>query len=157
MSRPRLLDLGNDVQTIIDEADWPRVDGMTLYLGVNGYVYYSNWSGGRSDPKTLHQFLLGRTPGMQIDHINGNKLDNRRCNLRVTTAQVNQANRKQLNSNNTSGHRGVVVRMGTRRPYIAQIMVNRKMLYLGSFLTVEEAVEARRAAELQHYGEECPR
>ena len=139
---------------ILDEQDLLRLDGRTVYMGSNGYAYFSTNATG---PITLHSFVMGGSlPGLHIDHINGNRLDNRRANLRFTSAQVNQVNRKRLNRNNHSGVRGVTVRTGARNPYIAQITVNRRNLYLGSYPTLEEARSARRVAEFEHYGEVCP-
>ena len=149
--RPRLLDLK------FDESDRVLVEAHTVYLGTNGYAYYSNWENGRSYPRTLHSLIVGPTPPKShIDHINGDKLDNRRENLRVVSPGRNQVNRHGLNKNNGSGARGVTVRKSGPNPYIAQIMVDRKVHHLGSFPTLESAVAARRAAELEHWGELCP-
>ncbi len=153
---PLLLDLSNGI-ALIDAADAHLITGKTLYKGTNGYIYYSIWENGKSTPHTLHALICGSTPGQHIDHRNGDKTDNRRANLRVVSPQTNQANRKRLNRNNTSGHRGVVCRRKLKRPWVAQIMVNRKTIYLGSYETPELATEARRLAEIEYYGEECPR
>lgn len=144
--------------TCIDQADWPSVQNKALYRGTNGYAYFSTWDGFRSSPQTLHGFLLSAPKGAHIDHINGDKLDNRRDNLRVVTASVNGANRHQLNKNNTSGVRGVsyAPNFSISKPWRAQIMANRKARHLGLFATKEEAVAARKAAELANYGELCP-
>jgi hypothetical protein len=153
-ARPRLLDLPHGHRTTIDEADWPLVAGLTLYRGTNGYVYFSTWSEGASRPQTLHSYLLGGSrTGLHIDHINGDPLDNRRSNLRFVTPSVNQANRKRR-----PGRRGVTYSPGlsASKPWRAQITANRKNLHLGLFATEAEAVEARRAAELHHFGEYCP-
>lgn len=154
-ARPRLLDLPHGHQTQIDEADYPLVEGLTLYRGSNGYAYFSEWRDGKSHPQTLHGRLMAPPAGSHVDHINGDKLDNRRENLRIVTPQRNQVNRKQRNRNNTSGVRGVR-RHGQCDRWVAQITVNRKNIYLGLFGRFEDAVEARRAAELEHYGELCP-
>jgi len=84
----------------------------------------------------------------EIDHINGNRLDNRWCNLAASDRQTNAKNQK-LYSNNTSGCSGVVLTAyGTWR---AQIAVGQsRKISLGTYRTKEEAVAARRAAEMQH-------
>lgn len=151
--KPRLLDLPHGYQAVIDEADWPAVSKLTLYRGTNGYVYFSVWKDGKSHPRTLHGLLTRPPRGSHTDHINGDKLDNRRGNLRVVTPSRNQVNRKRLNRNNTSGVRGVARAFGKWR---AQITVNRKNHHLGLFASKEEAIAARREAELEHYGEFCP-
>jgi len=147
----RLLDLQ------IDAEDEALLEGLTLYLGTNGYVYYSVWKDGKSTPFTLHGLLMGHHSGMHIDHINGDKLDNRRSNLRVVTPQVNQINRKRRNKNNTSGLRGVALSFpGARNPWRAQITANGKNHHLGLFATKTAAIQARRSAELKGFGEFCP-
>jgi hypothetical protein len=158
MTRPLLLDLPHGARTVIDESDWSRVKDLTLYLGKNGYVYFSTWSDGRSKPRTLHQLLMSAPRGTHIDHINGDKTDNRRANLRIVSPQINQVNRKRLNRNNTSGVRGVSFRprRSATRPWHAQISVAGKTLYLGLFESRELAIEARKAAEIRHFGELCP-
>lgn len=81
-------------------------------------------------------------------------MDNRRINLRVVTPQINQVNRKRLNKNNRSGARGVYLARDGK--WCAQIMVYRKTLYLGRYVDIEQAIAARKAAELLYFGEACP-
>jgi len=144
----------------LDEQDWTMADDrmLTIYLGTNGYAYYSTWKDGKSHPRTLHSLIMGPTPPKShIDHINGDKLDNRRENLRVVTPGRNQVNRHRLNRNNTSGTRGVQrTNQSQRNPWRAQITVDHKNIHLGLFATEQEAIAARRDAELLHYGELCP-
>lgn len=131
---------------------------LTVYEGVNGYAYFSVWRDGKSNPQTLHGFLMQPPDGSHVDHINGDKLDNRRANLRVVTPQLNQVNRKRLNRNNTSGLRGVAFRpsLSKSNPWHAQIQSDGKNHHLGLFATEAEAVWARRRAELEYFGELCP-
>lgn len=156
--RPKLLDLPHGYQTVIDEADWPLVEGLTIYRGTNGYVYFSTWANGRSNPQTLHRYLLAPPRGTHVDHINGDKLDNRRSNLRVVSPSLNGANRHHLNRNNRSGTRGVSFRpdLSRGRPWQAHIMAGRRSKHLGLFATREEAIEARRRSEAELFGEACP-
>jgi len=152
LGRPKLLDLPHLVDSDLDTSSLGA-----LYLGSNGYVYYSRWANGASQPYLFHRWVVDAPPGSVVDHINGDKLDNRRANLRIVTNQLNQVNRKRLNMNNTSGHRGVRRSNASRKnPWLAQIMVNRRAIYLGLFPTVEAAVAARAAAEMEHWGELCP-
>jgi hypothetical protein len=85
--------------------------------------------------------------GFCVDHIDGNPLNNALTNLRVVTFGQNGHNRKRLNANNTSGASGVIKK---RAKFAAQIMVNRKGIYLGSFDTFEQAKNAREAANVSH-------
>ncbi|MGI8478002.1 MAG: HNH endonuclease [Thermomicrobiales bacterium] len=154
-----MLDLPGGHQTVIDQADYPLVEDLTMYLGVNGYVYFSRWVNGKSQTQTLHRFLMSAPKGMHVDHVNGDKTDNRRSvNLRAVTPQTNQVNRLRLNKNNTSGIRGVAHRphMSVRNPWRAQIMVNHRCLHLGMFPTQDAAVAARKDAERRFFEEVCP-
>lgn len=76
--------------TTIDGADFDLVSQHRWYLN-NGYAVAR--IGGK--PTCMHVFLIGRAPsGYHIDHINRNKLDNRRANLRIVTAAENLRNRR---------------------------------------------------------------
>lgn len=96
-------------------------------------------------------FITGRFPrdGMDIDHINGIKTDNRWCNLRQATRSQNNMNSGNP-KNNTTGQKGV---HPTRDRWFARIKVKGKIIHLGVFKLFEEAVSARKAAELKYFGE----
>lgn len=87
--------------------------------------------------------------GMQIDHINGVKSDNRISNLRLVCPQDNQKN-MAIPRSNSSGVIGVGWDNKTSR-WRAKIMVNRKTIHLGRFDTLEAASTARKKAE-HRYG-----
>jgi hypothetical protein len=85
---------------------------------------------------------------VSIDHINGDKLDNRRENLRLATRREQSMNPSDpLSVRNTSGYRGVHFTKATQK-WSAQIGVAHRQVYLGQFETIEEAIEARRIAEM---------
>lgn len=87
----------------------------------------------------LHRYLLGAELFEQkVDHINGDTLDNRRENLRLASNGVNALNRTQVNSNNTSGVRGVAWSK-QKQMWRARVKVCNKCLHLGHFNTVEDA------------------
>lgn len=83
-----------------------------------------------------------------VDHINGDKMDNRRENLRLRTRPEQMSNTNDaLRSTNTSGYRGVSYAANRERygkPWRATVTVNYKSKTIGWFATVEEAAEARR-------------
>ena len=90
----------------------------------------------------------GHTLYQCIDHINGDKLDNRRENLRQTTHQINMQNKKRYVTN-TSGVTGVRhIGIERPRPWEARISRNGGPVIIGLFATKSEAVRARRGAEL---------
>ncbi len=89
--------------------------------------------------------------GQEIDHINGDRSDNRWCNLRVVSRTQNNMNAK-VKSNNSSGFTGVSYDK-RRDSWAAEIKINKRKIFLGRFATLEEAVDSRRKAEIEHFGE----
>lgn len=103
----------------------------------------------------MHHFILGETlPGHEVDHINGDGLDNQRSNLRLLTHQQNLMNRGPQ-KNNTSGYKGVTFRTFDRSPkkWQAQLRVNKKTVHLGCFLCPHEAAERYNRAAKQYFGD----
>lgn len=99
----------------------------------------------------MHQEIMGRVQGMEIDHRNLNKLDNRRENLRICThAQNNQNEDKQ--SRNTSGFKGVNWHKASRK-WRASIRANNKQIALGVFDSPVEAAMAYDKAAVELHGE----
>jgi len=92
----------------------------------------------------------GRARRNRFDHINGDKADNRVCNLREATNQQNHANRG-AQRNSTSGVKGVYW-FKPQQKWKAQICVNKRSIVLGYFATKEEAITARKAAEDKYHG-----
>lgn len=112
-------------------------------LDKNGYVK-------NSKQEYLHR-IITREETLFVDHIDGNKLNNTLSNLRVCSNADNLKNRVKLPANNTSGILGV--RFNTNRnKWTAEIQANKVVHRLGYFNTKEEAVAARREAELLYFG-----
>lgn len=111
----------------------------------SGYVYIK--IGPKPYPAHRLAFLLmtGRWPENEVDHINGDRTDNRWINLRQATRNQNMRN-KATYKTNTSGTPGVHFHTRTGR-WQARIQVDGKRIALGSFDTQEEAVQERRRAE----------
>ena len=92
----------------------------------------------------MHRVLLKAEKGVQIDHINHNKLDNQKENLRLVTQQENFWN-TPIRKTNTTGYKGVSIEKRTGK-FIAQIVFNGKQKYLGSFSEKEKAALAYNEA-----------
>lgn len=89
--------------------------------------------------------VYGEAPNGQIDHINGDKLDNRISNLRVVTMTENRRNQRRPR-NNRSGYVGVAWNPKNRN-WNARIGVGGRTLHLGSFECIDDAIAARKAGE----------
>ena len=100
---------------LFDLADLTLIRRHTWHLGKRGYPATHTLRG----TVVLHRLLIPEAGGMEIDHINGDKLDNRRANLRACTHQQNGFNQKRRQTN-TSGYIGVsfVPRLGCFEAYI---------------------------------------
>jgi hypothetical protein len=87
----------------------------------------------------------------EVDHIDGNKLNNKIENLRAATTKQNQWNSKKPITN-TSGYKGVSWHKN-KNNWISSITLFGKLKYLGSFKTAEQAHEAYKQAAIKHFGE----
>lgn len=94
-------------------------------------------------------YMSGVTPKADVDHINGNRSDNRWDNLREVTRVENTRNRK-IPSSNTSGVIGVYWGAARNR-WVATISLAQKNVVVGAFKDFADAVAARKLAE-QQYG-----
>jgi hypothetical protein len=104
----------------------------------------------------LHRLVwlihTGEWPKYEIDHINGNRHDNRISNLRDVPKRINQQNQHKARSSSTTGLLGVS-KCRHRDGFLAQIRVNRKTKSLGFFATKERAHEAYLAAKRELHSE----
>ena len=110
-------------------------------VGIKGKTYQEH--------RIIMMLCFGHIPeNAEIDHINHVRDDNRLFNLRFVTGSENSRN-KSVSSKNTTGVTGVYFSKA-RKKYRARISVNRKMIHLGAFETLEEAAEARRQADRKY-------
>jgi hypothetical protein len=136
----------NNYEFIIDKEDLKNVSSNNWYFNkAIGYI--------SSKRIYLHRFIMNAKKGEIVDHINKNKLDNRKENLRLCTIKENVRNCK-LSKNNNSGFNGVSKHhTGKWRSYI---MVDRKQIFLGLFEDIKDAIGARITAEIKYFGEFAP-
>ncbi len=141
---------GESIQ--IDEEDFPKVSARRWYVvQPDGKKSYAMSRGRDGKTVYLHRLVMDVGPGEEIDHKNGDGLDNRKHNLRIATRQQNCANTPPQPSN-TSGFKGVYWRK-ERRSWVALIQVNRRQRYIGSFRSKEDAARAYDRVAHDVFGE----
>lgn len=123
----------------VDNEDYEKVNKYRWFITTVGYV--ETLMGGKK--QYLHRFLLN-FPSQIVDHINQNKLDNRKINLRLANKRINAFNSK-IRCDNKTGRKGVCFSGGK---YIATIWLNGKQIYLGSSYSYDKAVVLRERGEL---------
>jgi len=151
----RLIPLTQGQFAIVDAEDYERISQWTWFARYNRSTkrFYANRNApvinGKRRSIQMANVILDVT-GI-VDHRNHNSLDNRKQNLRSCTLSQNCMN-KRTYSNNKSGHAGVYweKRRNKWKPFIRK---DGKLLTLGSFVDVAEAIRARRQAEQELFGE----
>jgi hypothetical protein len=143
--------------TLVDDSDYERQSQWNWYVRLDSH---GNWYAQRKVKRLgkwviilMHREILGLGPGHipEVDHINGDGLDNRRCNLRIASYNGNQHNRTAPYTN-TSGYKGVSFnkRDGT---WFARVSLNYKDIYLGSYRNILDAVHAADLGMFKYHGE----
>lgn len=130
---------------LIDAEDEARVKAYRWYPHTHGYAI------SRVDRRTayMHRFILGAPSGSFIDHINGDKLDNRRANLRTATPSQNNQNCQHCRAK--TGILGVYLCAKNGNPYRVAIWIKGRAIHIGYYPTLEEAAVVADKARREHY------
>jgi hypothetical protein len=121
---------------LVDDLDYPWLSKLKWCFSSDGYAvnFYADEYGKRHR-QSMHRMIMAHTRSdplphhIQVDHINRDRTDNRRCNLRYATRTENQAN-KDKQKNNQSGYKGV---SWHKTKWEARIKYGDKKLYLGRY------------------------
>jgi hypothetical protein len=135
----------------VDEADFAVLSERKWKLHKDGYAYRTERQNGRYVNVYMHRAILGITDKRRVDHINRDKLDNRRENLRAATQSQNLHNSGKP-KHNRSGHKGVYW-MNKRNRWCAQIRVDGHHYHLGVHATLDDALAAYEAGRRRLLGE----
>lgn len=137
---------------LVDDEDYEDLSKLKWHISGRGYASrQSPRENGRQRVVFMHRVILGlkHGDGVDCDHINGDRLDNRRANLRPCTRAENMRNVKRR-SDNRSGFKGVHWRKD-KCQWAASIRVNYRPVHLGYFKSAEEAYEVYcLAADILH-------
>lgn len=149
-NKTKLIELTKGMLAKVDDADYEWLSEYSWHC-VMGYAARKITINGKLKLIYMHREIMQPEDGQEIDHINRDKCDNQRANLRVCTQAQNNYNRgKQCN--NTSGYIGVCF-YSDRNKFVARIMIDGRRKYLGCFTDPAEAARVRDMAAIKYYGE----
>lgn len=146
---------------LIDEEDFPIANNGKGWNVNNQRRAVRVWMGLHHKPNSmlLHRLIMKAKAGQTIDHINGNPLDNRKCNLRFCTPSQNGFNKppervgkKKIHSH---GFKGIIRnnKKNLKKPWVALLQAGGKQFYSKYFSTPEEAAKAYDKLAKKHHGE----
>lgn len=137
----RWIPLGKGKVAIVDEEDFERLMEWNWHVSAFGYAV--RFIGPKSKPQVvwMHREILGTPSGFQTDHVNQDRLDNRKENLRQCTAAQNQGNRWKSKHAKTSKFKGVS-RCKSTGGFTAYGREGTKNKRLGTFVSQTEAAKA---------------
>ena len=132
-------------KTLVDIQDFDKIKMFKIRKSASGYAIVGKTK------KLLHIFILNPSKNKIVDHINGDSLDNRRCNLREANKTTNGQNSKNK-KNNTSGISGVSFN-NSENKFETYISVYGKRIKLGYYININDAKYVRYKAELKYFKE----
>jgi len=110
---------------------------------------------GKKTTVNMHREIMKAPKNFMIDHVNGNGLDNRKENLRISTRSQNLMNSKKPSNGKTSQYKGVCLNKQTsnhKKCWRAEIKLNKKSIFLGYFYSEKEAALAYNNAAKMYFG-----
>lgn len=138
----KIITLKHGQECKVSDEDYPMLSGFKWSLNGAGYA-----CSGRG---FIHRIIMNAPKGIEVDHINGDRLDNRRENLRLCTRGQNVSNGRMRG--NKTGFKGVYWNAEIRR-YYSQITVDKKVICLGYSDSPEEAAHIYDVAAIKYHRE----
>ena len=143
----REISLTQEKVALVDDEDFEELNQVNWYANKIGKTYYAgrniSFINGKHITTLMHLNILEKLNGLQIDHIDGNGLNNQRGNLRLVTTRQNGQNRK--NQIKTSQYPGVHWAKKSNK-WRAMIRINGAKKHLGCFILEATAFDAYRKA-----------
>lgn len=134
----------------VDDEDFEWLSQWKWYF--TGYYAAREERGkdGKQRAIRMHRVIADTPPELEVDHINGDKLDNRRVNLRNCVHYQNNFH-QGMKKHNTSGYKGII--QINSEKWVAKINVKGKQIYLGSYDDPKDAAKAYDIGAKQYHGE----
>ncbi len=140
---------------LVDDEDFARLNQQKWHINKNRNRFYAvrtvYYPQNQQSNVKMHREIMKPPEGLQIDHINHNGLDNRKCNLRICTGSQNNWNGR-LHKNNTSGFKGVSWKKQSKK-WVAQIRKHNHDTHLGYYFCIIKAAKAYDKAAIKLFGE----
>lgn len=135
---------------LVDDEDYPLLSQYRWWLKWNGRgpnMYPATYVRGHKNKVVVHRMLMSPPDGYEIDHIDGNELNNQRSNLRIVSRSQNNLNQHRKRTYRRMTSRYIGVCWGAReRKWRATITIGGKQKYLGTYHNEFDAVNARALA-----------
>lgn len=150
----RVIELTKGYAAIVDDEDFDYLAQWRWTAIVGKHAVYAARKmiiGGKPKALLMHRAILNAPDGIEVDHINRDGIDNRRCNLRLVTKAQNRQNAK-LRKDNSVGVKGVHFDKQHKK-FRARIQANGKRIEIGLFKTAESAMAAYEQAARVYHGE----
>lgn len=141
----------DDDYDLIRKYRWMIAKGKKGVFYARGYIGKKQGGGGVFEKTRMHRLIMNCPDNLQVDHINGNGLDNRRINLRIATNAENCRNKKP-HADSLTGYKGITF-IKKKKLFYARIRVDGKLKSLGRSKDLKSAVIRYNNAALKYFGE----
>jgi hypothetical protein len=145
------IKLTKDKFAIVDDEDYEWLNQWKWFSHKSEYAVRNIRKNGKRNMLFMHSVILNPPNGMFTDHINRNKLDNRRCNLRICTKSQNTIN-SRTRSDNKSGIKGVCWKKDNHK-WVAQISHLGGSRHIGYYKNKQDAANAYASKAREIFGE----
>jgi hypothetical protein len=148
------IDLTQGQFTIVDREIYDRITAMRWFAARARDAFYAHHTGydaGQNITVRMHRVVAFAPPGIFVDHINGDTLDNRAANLRLCTAGENSRNSIKKRPAK-SRYKGVSI-SNTGNRWVTNIHHDGKLHFVGSFIFEIDAAAAYDREARKHFGE----